>query len=58
MALCRPQSDVEVTLLKDDRVAPVGAVFSYSIEADNGILTSAQGSEGPEGTSVQSGSFQ
>ena len=57
MAYCRPQ-DVEVVLLRDDRVDPVGAAFSYAIEADNGILATAEGSEGPEGTSVQRGSYQ
>ena len=56
MALCAPQDLVE--LLRDDRVAPEGAAFSYAIEADNGIATNVQGSEGAEGASVMTGSYQ
>ena len=57
MALCKPQDPV-VQLLRDDRVAPVGAAFSYAIEADNGIASNVEGSAGAEGASVMRGSYQ
>ena len=57
MALCAPQ-DFEVRLLRDDRVAPEGASFSYAIEADNGIATNVQGAPGAEGAAVMTGSYQ
>ena len=56
----------EVAVIRDDSIAPVGAVYRTDFELDNGIVVLEEGVEGPDGTgpdgatgpvSVSSGSY-
>ena len=46
-----------VSVLRDDSVAPVGAIYRTDFALDNGVQVVEEGSEGPEGTSVSQGSY-
>ncbi|CAL4066135.1 unnamed protein product [Meganyctiphanes norvegica] len=44
-------------VIRDDSIAPVGAIYSTDVETDNGIRISEQGSAGSAGQSNQQGSY-
>ena len=46
-----------VSVLRDDSVAPVGAIYRTDFALDNGVQVVEEGSEGVEGVSVSQGSY-
>jgi len=56
-AAAMPQGGPEVTVVRDDSVAPVGAAYKTDFELSNGITVQEEGSEGSEGQSNVVGSY-
>merc|ERR1712098_152645 len=56
-AVALPQGGADVTVVRDDSVAPVGAVYKTDFELSNGIAVQEEGSEGSEGQTNVVGSY-